>query len=392
MSISTITRYYIKALLLFALLSPMAYAVPVAPILQPRVTFVNASGGPCAGCKLSSFAAGTTTPLATYTDSSGISVNTNPITLDASGGAFIWLGNSSYKFILKDPLGATIWTVDMVPGGGGIGGICGPAGAIQIANGAVNGLTCDASITINTTNHTVNVGTLPASHVTIVALGTPTSWNFDTTTPDTARLSLNAGQVGAGAINQIAVYAAAGTSIAGASALPAGVTVITQAPGDNSLNPASTAYVALPGPINPTTLSIAAGTAMTGNQGSGLLIQHSTGTATPGDVVVFDATGNTTDGGPAPVSITGVLTFTTAQGPLASNTCQPFTVTMSASIPAGYVVVGSIAQGQTFAGTVGGVRFNITAISGDLVTVNFCNDWNSNQGWGPTVMNFTARP
>lgn len=174
--------------------------VPVTPILQPHVVFVDAAGEPCAGCKLYSYTAGTTTPFPTYIDSTGTSQNTDPIVLDASGGPAtpsgssggIWTANSSYKFILKDALGATIWTVDNVKGGGGLGGVCGPSGAIQISNTAINGLTCDSSITINPTNHTLNVGTIGANHVTIGALGTPTLWNFDTTTPATAVASLKA--------------------------------------------------------------------------------------------------------------------------------------------------------------------------------------------------------
>lgn len=280
----------------------MRAQVPVAPISQPHVTFVDASGEPCAGCTFSSFVAGTTTPLATYTDSSGVSVNTNPIILDAAGGANIWLSNSSYKLILKSALGTTIWSVDNVKGGGGIGGICGPSGAIQIANVGINGLTCDSSITINTTNHTLNVGTLTASHVTITALGTPTSWTLDTTTPATALASLGGGSIDAGTANQIAIYPADGTVLQGSSSIPAGVTVTTQSPSDNSGNPASTAYVALPGAINPTSLQVATGSALTDNQGTGAKVQHSTGTTTPGNGAKFDADGNVVDAGsPYPV-------------------------------------------------------------------------------------------
>src|SRR6266702_3788653 len=92
--------------------------VPVTPIVQPHMTFVDAAGNPCAGCSLFTYTAGTTTPFPTYTDSLGTSVNPNPIILDASGGpqtpsgssGGIWVGRVSYKFILKDALGATIWS------------------------------------------------------------------------------------------------------------------------------------------------------------------------------------------------------------------------------------------------------------------------------------------
>jgi Right handed beta helix region len=86
------------------------------PILQPYQTFLNpnAAGLPCAGCSLYSYAAGSTTAQPTYTDSTGLSQNTNPIILDTGGGAKIWLGANPYKFVLKDTLGTTIWTVDNV--------------------------------------------------------------------------------------------------------------------------------------------------------------------------------------------------------------------------------------------------------------------------------------
>jgi hypothetical protein len=100
----------------FALASALAGAQTTMPISQPHVNFVDAAGLPCTGCKLYSYIAGTTTPLATYTDASGGTPNTNPVVLDVAGGAQIWLGTTSYKFILKTALGSTIWTVDNVSG------------------------------------------------------------------------------------------------------------------------------------------------------------------------------------------------------------------------------------------------------------------------------------
>lgn len=214
-----------KLILVLALSVASLGQVPVAPITQPHVTFVNAAGSPCSACTLGTFVAGTTTPLATYVDSGGVSQNTNPIVLDAAGGANIWLGNNSYKFILKTPAGTTIWTVDNVKGGGGIGGICGPAGSIQIANVGINGLTCDASITINTTNHTLNVGTLPANHVTIGALSTPTSWTFDTTSPATALAS-----IGGGSVTSVALTTPSWLTVAGSPITTSGTLAVTATP------------------------------------------------------------------------------------------------------------------------------------------------------------------
>ena len=286
---------YIKfALLAGALCAPNTDAQTPAPtpIVQPHVTFVNTSGGPCAGCKLYTYVAGTTTPQATYTDATGVSQNTNPIVLDAAGGAQIWLGSLSYKFILKDSTGATIWSVDQVNASRLYP--CPHAAAIQIANTALNGFTCDAAITIDTVNHTVNVGTLPANHVTIAPLGTPTSWNFDTTSPTTARTSLG---MGSGTANQLAYYAAGGTVVTGTSAIPNGITATTQSPSDNTTKVATTAYVQTPGAIKPTSVKIGSGIAMTDNQGTGTKVQHSSGTTTENDTVIFDAAGNTVDSG-----------------------------------------------------------------------------------------------
>jgi len=284
--------------LLFPLLCLSCFAqVPVAPATIPYITFVTGSGGPCATCSLYSYIAGTTTPQATYTDSTGTSQNTNPIILDAAGGANIWLGANSYKFILKDSTGETIWSVDNVNAGTLFP--CSTAGAIQIANSTSSGLTCDPSITINTVTHTINVGTLPTNHVTIGALGTPTSWTFDTTTPATAAASLNLGAIGSGTANQIAIYPADGNNVQGSSSLPDGITATTQPSSDRSSKVATTQYVAYPGTINPTSIFLNGGGFVSDNQGNGSKLQHSTGSVSANDCAKFDAAGNIVTAGAA---------------------------------------------------------------------------------------------
>ena len=295
-----------KLLFLISLALPALAQVAVAPATIPYLTFVDASGQPCASCSLYSYVAGTTTPLATYTDSTGTSQNTNPIVLNAAGGANIWLGANSYKFILKDSTGATIWSVDNVNAGSLFP--CSTVGAIQISNSGATGLTCDPSITINTVTHTINVGTLPTNHVTIGALGIPTSWTFDTTSPATAAASLNLGSIGSGTANQIAIYPATGNNVQGSSTIPDGITAITRSKNDRSTNPATTDYVYQPGAINPDSVLIENGIAMTDNQGNGEKVQHSTGSITGGDCAKYDANGNVVDaGGPCgtPPAFTG---------------------------------------------------------------------------------------
>ena len=64
----------------------------------------NQNGIPLAGGKLFTYAAGTTTKLSTYTDSTGITPNSNPIILDSNGQCDIWLpGGTLYKYVLSPP-------------------------------------------------------------------------------------------------------------------------------------------------------------------------------------------------------------------------------------------------------------------------------------------------
>lgn len=76
--------------------------------------FFDSNGNALAGGKLYSYQAGTSTPLATYTDETAGTPNPNPVILDSSGQASVWVGANAYKFILQDSLGNVIRTVDNV--------------------------------------------------------------------------------------------------------------------------------------------------------------------------------------------------------------------------------------------------------------------------------------
>lgn len=81
----------------------------------PKAQFFDANGDPLVGGKVYTYAAGTTAPLATYTDSTGIFDNANPIILDARGEANIWYApGAAYKVVLADANDAVIWTVDNI--------------------------------------------------------------------------------------------------------------------------------------------------------------------------------------------------------------------------------------------------------------------------------------
>lgn len=78
------------------------------------------NGDPLSGGKIFTYAAGTTTPLATYTSSAGSTPHANPIILDAAGrvpGGEIWLDYSNqYKMVVKTSADVLIGTYDNVGG------------------------------------------------------------------------------------------------------------------------------------------------------------------------------------------------------------------------------------------------------------------------------------
>ena len=82
----------------------------------PKLQFFDANGNPLVGGKLYSYAAGTTTPLATYTGNTTTTANTNPVILNSRGEAGVWLSSSYYKLKLTDSNDVEIWTVDNVGG------------------------------------------------------------------------------------------------------------------------------------------------------------------------------------------------------------------------------------------------------------------------------------
>lgn len=81
---------------------------------SPKMQFESAAGVPLSGGKVYTYAAGTTTPQATFTDYTGATPNANPIILNSRGEAAIWLGSASYKFKLTDANDVEIWVVDYI--------------------------------------------------------------------------------------------------------------------------------------------------------------------------------------------------------------------------------------------------------------------------------------
>lgn len=81
----------------------------------PVFTGLDSNGNPLSGGKLYSYAAGTTTPQATYTDVTLTVPNANPIILDSAGRAVVYLTpGKSFKFVLQQSDGSSVWTQDNV--------------------------------------------------------------------------------------------------------------------------------------------------------------------------------------------------------------------------------------------------------------------------------------
>ena len=143
----------------------------LSPVLHQQ--FFDDTGEPLANGELYAYVAGTSTPQATYSDQGGGSANTNPVVLDSAGRAAVWLDNaSSYKFVLKDSEGNTVWTVDNVAGNAAADAIstaalqAGCVTTAKIADDAVTAdkLKDDASTDANravTTNHIRNSAVTP---------------------------------------------------------------------------------------------------------------------------------------------------------------------------------------------------------------------------------------
>jgi len=96
-------------------------SVSLSPIAGAGWQFFDNNGTPLSGGKLYTYEAGTTTPEATYTTSSGGTAHTNPIVLDSAGrvpgSSEVWLTDGqSYKFILKTSADVQLWSADNVSG------------------------------------------------------------------------------------------------------------------------------------------------------------------------------------------------------------------------------------------------------------------------------------
>jgi hypothetical protein len=125
-------------------------AVFLSPVGGVAAQFFTNTGAVLTGGKLYTYAAGTTTPLTSYTTSAGNVARTNPIILDAAGrvaeGGEIWITSASYKFVLRDSTDVLIATYDNISG----------IGAASVLNYTGDGTTVAYAVTGNVVSVYIN--------------------------------------------------------------------------------------------------------------------------------------------------------------------------------------------------------------------------------------------
>jgi len=117
--------------------------VYLSPVGGVAAQFFNNDGTVLSGGKLYTYAAGTSTPLTSYTTNAGTIARSNPIILDSAGrvpgSGQIWITSASYKFVLNDSNDVLIATYDNVSGVG--------TASYQIQNFTGDGTTVSFTLT-----------------------------------------------------------------------------------------------------------------------------------------------------------------------------------------------------------------------------------------------------
>lgn len=141
---------------------------------SPKAQFFAADGQPLVGGKVYTYAAGTTTPLSTFTDAAAVTPNTNPIILDSRGECNIWYAPAaSYKIILKSATDVTQWSVDNISTYGTLASQ--NYTNVNITGGTIAGVTATFDLTGNVSG---NAGTV-TNGVYLTATQTLTNKTLD---------------------------------------------------------------------------------------------------------------------------------------------------------------------------------------------------------------------
>lgn len=342
-----------------------------------RQQYFDANGLPLAGGLVYTYAAGTTTPLATYTDETGLTPNTNPVVLDSSGSASIWINAASYKFVLENSTGSVIRTVDNISNPSSASGVS----SFNTLTGAVV-LAAGSNVTLTPVGNTITVastgggggaawgaitGTLSSQTDLNTALGLKAPLASPTFT-GTVTLPTTAGILKSSS-GGVVSDATSGTDYsAGTSALGTGIVKSTTSTGAltiaiaadfPTLNQSTSGNAAtvttnanLTGPItssgNATSVAAQTGT------GTTFVMQATPTLTTP---VIGAATGTS-------LSVSGQLTSTVATGtaPLVVSSTTPVANLVAANINGTTNATLTTASALTSVGTIATGTWNATAI------------------------------
>jgi hypothetical protein len=163
---------FLGTLALFLSSVPAVSQNPVVPFRSPRATFTTQTGQPLSGGCIYTYQGGTTTQQATYTDYTGGTANTNPVILDTTGSAVMWLGANSYKFVAYSAggyhcsSGSLQWTVDQIPGDAFLNGTISGATITNptITGGTDSGTTISSAVITGSSINSSAIGSsVPAS-------------------------------------------------------------------------------------------------------------------------------------------------------------------------------------------------------------------------------------
>jgi hypothetical protein len=112
---------------------------------SPYLTVLDGNGSPVPGARIYTYAAGTTTPIATYTDAALSVANHNPIIADAAGRYTAYLiPGTGYLFDIQSSTGSSIDTVDNILG------VPSSASTIDIAGTAGVAITSGQTVYLST--------------------------------------------------------------------------------------------------------------------------------------------------------------------------------------------------------------------------------------------------
>lgn len=175
---------------------------------SPKQQFFDNNGQPLVGGKLFVYQAGTSTKATTYSSSTGLSTNSNPIILDYRGECNLWLDpNVAYKYVLApatdtDPPTKPIWSVDQVRSSQLVtlwGGVDTGSANAYILNFTANFTSYTDGIVIYWIPSNTNTG---ASFINVNGLGSVAILNQDGS-------ALSAGQIAANRVAEM-IYSGTG--------------------------------------------------------------------------------------------------------------------------------------------------------------------------------------